>query len=246
MVQTYQSPVRIYKHPFEVVMAAYEMRFPTCPQIPIFVGSEITYEYKSEDGAVHVVERKCELNFEVPYLLKKIASVDYVYFNQKNSVDWRKRTLLIEATNISFSSRIGIKENCMYYVHPENNDWTCFEQSASLDVKSFFGFEGTVEKIAVKQYGANLAKGKEILEFFIEETIKKGTDHLIPYTVKYGEDEGSVGDSAIDMPKECNGEGEEETANGIHRRQSTAKGDLLKSNQHTSFDDRQLLPQQSE
>uniref|UniRef100_A0A2I3HYJ6 CRAL-TRIO domain-containing protein n=1 Tax=Nomascus leucogenys TaxID=61853 RepID=A0A2I3HYJ6_NOMLE len=41
--------------------------------------------------------------------------------------------------------------NC-YTVHPENEDWTCFEQSASLDIKSFFGFESTVEKIAMKQY----------------------------------------------------------------------------------------------
>lgn len=45
-----------------------------------------------------------------------------------------------------------------FQVHPENPDWTCFEQDASLDVKSFFGFEATVEKIAVKQYAANLAK----------------------------------------------------------------------------------------
>lgn len=43
-------------------------------------------------------------------------------------------------------------------VHPENSEWTCFEQSGSLDVKSFFGFESTVEKLAVKQYAANLAK----------------------------------------------------------------------------------------
>lgn len=43
MVQTYQSPVRIYKYPFELVMAAYQMRFPTCPQIPIFVGSEVSH-----------------------------------------------------------------------------------------------------------------------------------------------------------------------------------------------------------
>lgn len=33
MVQTYQSPVRIYKYPFELVMMAYEKRFPTCPQV---------------------------------------------------------------------------------------------------------------------------------------------------------------------------------------------------------------------
>ena len=34
MVQTYQSPVRVYKYPFELVMAAYERRFPTCKMIP--------------------------------------------------------------------------------------------------------------------------------------------------------------------------------------------------------------------
>lgn len=43
-------------------------------------------------------------------------------------------------------------------VHPDNCEWTCFEQSGSLDVKSFFGFEPTVEKLAVKHYAANLAK----------------------------------------------------------------------------------------
>lgn len=83
MVQTYQSPVRVYKHPFELVMAAYEkrlnlnyicfiFRFPTCPQIPIFVGSEIIEEYHSPDGAEEVITRKCQLNVEAPYLVKKV------------------------------------------------------------------------------------------------------------------------------------------------------------------------------
>lgn len=43
-------------------------------------------------------------------------------------------------------------------VHPENEDWTCFEQAASLDIKSFFGFESTAEKIAMKQYAASIKK----------------------------------------------------------------------------------------
>ncbi|OZC09224.1 CRAL/TRIO domain protein [Onchocerca flexuosa] len=197
MVQTYQSPVRIYKYPFEMVMAAYEKRFPTCPQIPIFVGSEITYEYHSEDGAEEVIERKCQLNIDAPYLVKKIAGVDYVYFAQKNSLDRRKRTLIIEARNISFTTRIDVKETCFYYVHPENNDWTCFEQSGSLDVKSFFGFESTVEKLAVKQYAANLAKGKEVLEYFINELIKSGVTFIPPYS----DATESVSDSAIDISR---------------------------------------------
>lgn len=43
-------------------------------------------------------------------------------------------------------------------VHPENEDWTCFEQTASLDIKSFFGFESTAEKIATKLYANSIKK----------------------------------------------------------------------------------------
>lgn len=46
----------------------------------------------------------------------------------------------------------------MLQVHEENSNWTCFEQEASLDIKSFFGFENTVEKIAMKQYTHNIKK----------------------------------------------------------------------------------------
>ena len=44
MVQKYQSPVRVYKKPFELVMRAYEMRFPTCEEIPIVLETEIIEE----------------------------------------------------------------------------------------------------------------------------------------------------------------------------------------------------------
>ena len=45
--------------------------------------------------------------------------------------------------------------------HPENPKWTCFEQDASLDVKSFFGFENMVEKICIKQYQSNIKKVRQ-------------------------------------------------------------------------------------
>ncbi|XP_071448001.1 SEC14-like protein 1 isoform X2 [Hetaerina americana] len=174
MVQEYQSPVRVYKYPFELVMAAYLRRFPTCSLIPVFVGSEILADCTSNDGAETVTERRCKLNVEAPYLLKKMIGVDFVYFIQKNVLDRRKRALNIEAWNESFSSRVHVLEKCHYFVHPENSDWTCFEQSAILDVKSFFGLESTIEKLAMKQYSQNIAKGKEIIEHFIAELKKEG------------------------------------------------------------------------
>nr|XP_033816665.1 SEC14-like protein 1 isoform X3 [Geotrypetes seraphini] len=182
MVQKYQSPVRVYKHPFELIMAAYERRFPTCPLIPMFVASDIVNEFMSEDEAIYIVERRCKLDVDAPRLLKKIAGVDFVYFIQKNSLNRRERTLHIDARNDTFSNRVVITEHCCYSVHPDNEDWTCFEQSASLDIKSFFGFESTVEKIAMKQYTSNIKKGKEIIEYYLKQMEEEGITFLPRWT----------------------------------------------------------------
>ncbi|XP_055265402.1 SEC14-like protein 5 isoform X3 [Moschus berezovskii] len=182
MVQKYQSPVRVYKHPFELVMVAYEKRFPTCPQIPVFLGSEVLRESRSADGAVHVVERSCRLRVEAPRLLRKIAGVEHVVFVQRNVLNWKERTLFIEAHNETFASRVVVKESCSYRVHPENEDWTCFEQSASLDIRSFFGFESALEKIAMRQYTASVKRGKEVIEHYLNELISQGTSHIPRWT----------------------------------------------------------------
>uniref|UniRef100_A0A3P8P617 SEC14 like lipid binding 1 n=1 Tax=Astatotilapia calliptera TaxID=8154 RepID=A0A3P8P617_ASTCA len=182
MVQEYQSPVRVYKHPFELIMAAYVRRFPKCPLIPMFVDSEIISESQSDDGCVLVTERRCTIDIEAPRLLKRIAGVDYLYFIQKNSLNRRDRTLHIEVHNETFSNRVIVRERCSYTVHPENESWTCFEQSASLDIKSFFGFESTAEKIAMKQYASSIKKGKEIIEYYLRELEKEGVTYIPRWT----------------------------------------------------------------
>lgn len=68
--------------------------------------------------------------------------------------------------------------NAHHQVHPDNPDWTCFEQSACLEVKSFFGFESAVEKLAAKQYAQSISKGKEIIEHYIEILRKEGITHV--------------------------------------------------------------------
>ncbi|XP_035511517.1 SEC14-like protein 1 [Morone saxatilis] len=182
MVQEYQSPVRVYKHPFELIMAAYHRRFPKCPLIPVFVDSEIFSESQSKDGSTLVTERRCVIDIDAPRLLKRIAGVDYLYFIQKNTLNRRDRTLRIEVHNETFSSRVIVRECCKYTVHPENEDWTCFEQTASLDMKSFFGFESTAEKIAMKQYASSIKKGKEIIEYYLRELEEEGVTYIPRWT----------------------------------------------------------------
>jgi len=178
MVQKYQSPVRVYKKPFELVMAAYVKRFPTCDMIPVFLGSNTVFEEESEDKATHTIERRCKLNVNAPYLLKKVAGCEFVFFIQRNDLNRKERTLKITAHNESFSSRVSVNETCLYSVHPENNEWTIFEQSATLEVKSFFGFESSVEKLAIKQYTSNIKKGKDIMEHFLNQLADEGVTHL--------------------------------------------------------------------
>ena len=107
-----------------------------------------------------------------------------MYFIQRNVLDRRNNVLEIEAYNESFATRVTVLEKCRYFVnkfkiictnsiqiesitvqnkfilqiHPENPEWTCFEQTASLDIKNFFGFENSMEKLAMKQYAQNIAK----------------------------------------------------------------------------------------
>ncbi|KPI95778.1 Protein real-time [Papilio xuthus] len=161
---------------------AYERRFPHCPQIPVVIDCSITDDSWSSDDSQRYTTRRCQLNVDAPYLLKKMIGVDYIYFIQKNHLDLRNRVLEIEATNETFAARIGVLEKCRYYVHPENPEWTCFEQSALLDVKNFFGLENTVEKIAMKQYASNIAKGKELIESFMREVFAEGVTELQPWT----------------------------------------------------------------
>lgn len=171
-----------------MVMAAYERRFPTCPMIPIFLGSDITEEEKSDDGAIHIITRRCRLNLDAPYILKRISGVEHLIFIQRNSLNWRQRTLKIEAWNESFSSRVHVLEGCTYTVHPDNPNWTCFEQTASLEIKSFFGFESSVEKLAVKQYAASLKKGKEILMHYLNELQEEGVTYIPTWQEKHPEE----------------------------------------------------------
>ena len=181
MVQDYQSPVRIYKKPFELVMMAYEMRFPTCKMIPIVKETEIIYEEVDETTGVHVIDRRAKLNVEAPYLLKKIMGVEDLLFRQRNTLDKKNRTLTINAWNESFSNRVVINEVCLYSVHPENPEWTCFEQKAELDIKSFFGFEGTAEKLAIKEYSNSIGRSKDIMEHHIKELVRSHEKAITPH-----------------------------------------------------------------
>jgi hypothetical protein len=44
--------------------------------IPVFLGSDTMSEWTSDDESQHVIERRCRLNVDAPYLLKKVDTIN--------------------------------------------------------------------------------------------------------------------------------------------------------------------------
>lgn len=55
------------------LLQAYERRFPTCKLIPVVLACEITSDTTSPDETVRVTERRCKLNVDAPFLIKKVS-----------------------------------------------------------------------------------------------------------------------------------------------------------------------------
>lgn len=157
---------------------AYERRFPKCPQMPIVLDTTIISEEIKDDGAIKNTSRRCKIAVDAPYLVRKAVGLEHVFFVQNNFLDMRARSLNIEAVNETYANKVEIFERCRYYAHPENPDWTCFDQMATLDIKSLFGFEHSVEKMGMKQYTQTTLKGREIIEYFVDELRKEGITHI--------------------------------------------------------------------
>lgn len=189
--------------------------------MPIVLDCQVIHDIYSDNGAKRETKRRCKLAVEAPYLFKKMIGIDVAFFFQTNFLDMRSRMLTIEATNETFSSRVEIFEKCRYYAHPENPNWTCFDQNATIDIKNFFGFEHSLEKMGMKQYTQTTLKGKEIIEFFIEELKKEGITHVD----RWVDVEGSDVPNSKEEVKETSNDGTEKTnlTTTNHERQSIAQ-----------------------
>eukprot|EP01135_Chromosphaera_perkinsii_P002780 Nk52_evm148s226 gene=Nk52_evmTU148s226 len=176
-----KEPV-IYTYPWEMVMAAYEKRFPICPEIPILLETKQTENITSPDGAQTEVLRWCKINAEAPGWLKRMAGVQFLVFFQRNCIDRAKRVLVIEAWNETFAGKVNIKEVCRYEVCKENPQHTAFYQSASLDLNLLPGFDGAAEWCFVNAYLANVKKGREIVEKFLRQLVdEEGIEEIPPF-----------------------------------------------------------------
>ena len=85
-------------------------------------------------------------------MLRRMMGIDQIFFCQKNVLNLDERRLEITAWNESFDNRVTVEEKCVYYA---DGNRTKFSQSAKLKIHSFWGLEGTVEKLMITHYKVN-------------------------------------------------------------------------------------------
>lgn len=177
---------------------AYERRFPCTPLIPVFIGSEILSDQRSGDGAERTVQRRCKIAVDAPAWLRALIGCDALDFVQVNHLNLRDRVLLIKAHNESFAQRIAVSETCVYRTHPDNDDWTIFRQTLSIEMKSsFLGLEGHIEKFGIRSYMKNVGKAEEVMNVFIAQLQSEGITYVPRFVPAASA--GPAGDAVADV-----------------------------------------------
>eukprot|EP01135_Chromosphaera_perkinsii_P003683 Nk52_evm1s252 gene=Nk52_evmTU1s252 len=193
---------RYFDEPWELIVAAYEKRWPTCKLIPVLKEAETISDVHAEDGSTRVVQRRCKIEPGAPLWMRKLVGAEFVYFIQTNTYDFRNRVLKIESRNESFSKKMEIHETCYYHVNPNDSDKTVFEQEATFEISSFLGMEKAVEKLALRVFVQNAKNGKNILLTHLDELKEEGITYVPPWT-ENGEYDGARSEDDLASFYEC-------------------------------------------
>lgn len=78
-------------------------------------------------------------------------------------MDPRNKKMVLSSSNVSFSEIIKVEEVCTYTPHPDNYNWTHFNQTAKFTAFPF-GIKGSIESVCMQSFKKNAEKGRDIME----------------------------------------------------------------------------------
>jgi len=169
-----------YHHPFELLVMTYNSRFPTHKRIPVLLENfikSVSFDY--EKGEV-IVTRRVKVDLEAPYWLKRLFGIYHFYLEQTLTYNAKERWMSTVTKSLSYSSYITITETVTWREHPENKNWTFFDESACMEILShFIGFEKVIEGFISKSYTSNFDNARKLDLDFIREVQDKPVINVI-------------------------------------------------------------------
>jgi hypothetical protein len=192
VVRTETSLVQyhVFGQSWEVAIAAHEMRYPTHPDLPLMVSSEVVSRDSSEESnGKEIFTRKVVVrNSSVPRMLSALAGGDMMDFEETYVYDRAARRAFKTGKNLSYregSWGIRLDETMEYVVHRDNPEWTWFKLEAKLLLPSLpGGLGGTAQRFFADLYIEGVGRGRQIDQAFIDEIVQSGrlgTDEFRPW-----------------------------------------------------------------
>ena len=201
----------VFGQSWEVVIAAHEMRYPTHPDLPLMVSSEVVSRDSSQESeGKEIFTRKVVVrNASVPRMLSALAGGDTMDFEESYVYDRAARRAFKTGKNLTYregSWGIRLDETMEYVVHSDNPEWTWFRLEAKLSLPSLpGGLGGMAHKMFADLYIDGVGRGRKIDQTFIDEIVQSGRmrgDEFRPWaspeTTNGGDEEEEAWDSGTE------------------------------------------------
>lgn len=163
------TQTHLYKHPWELMLAAYDARFvdQTHPRLPNLVGWTLTDRTADDQRGLETYVRTITVSGDVPWLVAKATGLETLEIVQTVEVDRLRRRISMMSKNTTWRDRLQMDEDCSYFADPAQPAWTGFKQTATLSVSlGGYGIESTVEGFLISAYSDGIDKVCTSLQAF--------------------------------------------------------------------------------
>ncbi|SPQ97810.1 unnamed protein product (mitochondrion) [Plasmodiophora brassicae] len=168
--------VHTYKEPWHVVIQAYQERFRQLPhpKIPALVEATFNgFDYNAANQELTwIVLGKIEL--PIPSWVKRLSGCTHCTFRTTNTLNYKDRTMRIQITNDEYRQVAVVEETNCFRVHPDNDQWTEYEQVSRLTIRSLLGMQSQVEGIVMRSYSEQYEAGRQVDNDFIQQLLALG------------------------------------------------------------------------
>ncbi|KAJ1736408.1 Phospholipid metabolism protein [Coemansia sp. BCRC 34490] len=154
----------VFRHDWDTVSLASWRKYPNDKTPHVRHVEVLNQEVDPETGVLRT-ERLIMVKQNVPTLLKKLFGGDMSYVLEFSEVDPRKKSMVLQSQNMTFSNVLSVGEYILYQPDPDNRAHTQFVQSAQLKASSALcRFANKVEDMCWNRFKDNAHIGKLGLE----------------------------------------------------------------------------------
>jgi hypothetical protein len=108
-------------------------------------------------------ERLVSCSRDMPGWLSALGIPSNMRAAEVSVVNASRRELVMRTRNITGSSLMVVEEVCRYTVHPENAEWTHYDQEARIT--AFLpAFSASVEQYGLSSFASQAEKGRAVME----------------------------------------------------------------------------------